>query len=150
MKVVHIHDCFKGDDQAYIYIWLSKSHKVVYVGMTNGFTGTIGRANGHFIRKGQLRSRFEDLRGYSINKVDDLVLLSFALPKKKIYTSVEKSYREAIEYLVQKKLLIERGKLAPTFDVISWVRSSPRTSNSEIVNIANQISQLFIDNYATL
>ncbi len=139
---------FNGSDQAYIYIWLSKKHKIVYVGMTNSYTGTIGRASGHFNRKGTLRKRFSEARGYEVNNVDDILLLSFPLPKTREFISVEKSYREAVEYLVQKELILLRGKLNPTFDVISWVRLSPRTGNSRIKRLAAEIVNSFETNYS--
>jgi hypothetical protein len=139
---------FNGADQAYIYIWLSKKHKIVYVGMTNSYTGTIGRAGAHFNRKGTLRKRFVETRGYEVNDVDDILLLSFPLPKTREFTSVEKSYREAVEYLVQKELILLRGKLNPTFDVISWVRLSPRTGNSRIKKLAASIVNSFEANYS--
>lgn len=130
-------------DCAYIYIWFSIQHKIVYVGMTNQRVGTIGRAAQHLDKNGTLRKRFEELLGYSINLSDDLILYSFILPKDKKFTTVEKSYREAVEYLVQKKLLELKTTLKYSFEVISWVRSNERTSNSEIINISNTIIQRF-------
>ncbi|MEQ8924448.1 MAG: GIY-YIG nuclease family protein [Fulvivirga sp.] len=150
MHETRVFNVFNGFDQAYIYIWISKTHKVVYVGMTNGYTGTIGRANGHFNRTGQLRKRFNQYRGYEVNEVDDMILLSFPLPKKKEYMSVERSYREAVEYLVQKELIQIRGILNPTFDVISWVRDSPRIGNAEVRKIATQIVSSFSLSYNRL
>ncbi|MFY0697658.1 MAG: GIY-YIG nuclease family protein [Balneola sp.] len=143
----YIHNIHNGVDTAYIYIWLSKKHKLVYVGMTNSFAGSIGRANGHFNRRGTLRKRFQQYKGYGIEKVDDLILLSFPLPKKKKYTTVETSYREAIEVIVQKELLKIRGTFNPTFDVISWVRDSSRTNNFEVKKLATQIVTLFKTGY---
>lgn len=143
----YIHNTFNGVETAYIYIWLSKKHQLVYVGMTNGYAGTIGRANGHFNRYGTMRKRFLELKGYNVEKVDDFLLLSFPLPKKKKYTSVERSYREAIENLIQKELLKIRGSFVPSFDVISWVRDSKRTNNLEVKSIAQNIVRLFSINY---
>ena len=90
---------------AYIYIWFSKKDKIVYVGMTNNRVGTLGRAAQHLDLKGTLRQRFEEVRGYSINQSEDLILFTFSLPIKKEFITVEKSYREAVEYLVQKNFL---------------------------------------------
>lgn len=142
-----INNCFDGHNQSFIYIWMSKTEQIVYVGMTNSFSGTIGRAGSHFSKQGSLRKRFLEKKGYYINVTDDLLLYSFPLPQKKIYTSKEKSYREAIEYNVQKKLIIKRTSVKPSFDVISWVRSSPRTSNFEVVKISNDIVTEFLMDY---
>jgi hypothetical protein len=150
MIKTYVYNCFIGGDQAYIYIWLSKKHKVVYVGMTNSYAGTIGRASGHFIQKGTFRCRFADHKGYGLENADDLVLLSFPLPKERVYYSVERSYREAIESIVQKELQTLRGKFNPTFDIVSRVRSSPRTTNSEVRRIAKEIVELFMVDYNTI
>ncbi|MEQ8683292.1 MAG: GIY-YIG nuclease family protein [Cyclobacteriaceae bacterium] len=150
MLETQVFNVFNGFGQAYIYIWISKKHKVVYVGMTNGFTGTIGRASGHFNRRGQFRKRFTQYRGYEINDVEDMVLLSFPLPKKQEFISVERSYREAVEYLVQKGLIQIRGTLNPNFDIISWVRDSPRVGNSEVRRLAREIIDTFSLKYDNL
>lgn len=148
MIKTYVENCFDGHNQAFIYIWVSKSEQVVYVGMTNSFNGTLGRAGSHFSKKGTLRKRFLEKKGYYINTTDDLVMYSFPLPQKTIFTNSEKSYREAVEYIVQKKLIINRAKVTPSFDIISWVRSSPRTSNLEVNIIANNIVSEFLHDYA--
>ncbi len=123
---------------------------MVYIGMTNGFTGTVGRANGHFKRGGTLRKQFLNHKGYDLNSVDDLVLLSFPLPQKAEYNTVERSYREAVEYLVQKDLQLKRGSVNPSFDVVSWVRNSPSTGNREVIRIAQDIVYNFLNSYNTI
>lgn len=151
MIISPIYNVFNGVDRAYIYIWLSKVHKVVYVGMTNTYSGTIGRADGHFRRNGTFRKRFLQARGYPIQMADDLILLSFQLPLKKEYISVERSYREAVEFLVHKELLLMRGNVSPTFDVVAWVRNVPhRTGNSEVQRLAKDIIDSFKVAYPTL
>lgn len=151
MITTYVYNIFNGVSQAYIYIWLSKQHKIIYVGMTNAYAGTIGRANGHFNERGTLRKRFLDSRGYDVEIVDDMILLSFPLPKKREFISEERSYREAVEYLVHKELLLKRGTVNPTFDLIAWVRDSPkRTQNSEIKRIAKTIVSQFLTEYNSL
>jgi hypothetical protein len=146
----YISNIFDGFNKAYIYIWLSKKHKAVYVGMTNSSSGTLGRAGSHISKRGTLRKRFLQKKGYSPNQVDDFILLTFILPQKQEFISTERSYREAVEYLVQKELLIIRGNLTPSFDVISWVRMSPRTGNSQVKKMANQIIDEFKTEYPSL
>lgn len=151
MIVSPVKNIFNGVGVAYIYIWLSKRHKVVYVGMTNRYSGTIGRADGHFNHGGTFRKRFLQARGYPIEQADDMVLLSFPLPRKSEYISVERSYREAVEFLVHKELLIIRGSLVPTFDVVAWVRDVPkRTGNTEVIGLAQNIIQSFTAAYPSL
>ena len=147
-KVDNIHN---GIDTAYIYSWLSKGYSVIYIGMTNNSCGPIGRAQGHFYASGTFRKRFLQERGIGIEKVLDMTLLSFPLPKKREYTGLESSYRESVEYLVMRELQIQRGTLVPSFDVVSWHDRVPRrTRNSEVKNLANFIVTDFIAAYPTL
>ena len=141
---------FVGSNSAYIYIWVSKTHRVIYVGMTNGRIGTLGRASQHLDNNGTLRTNFIDSLGYSIDLTDDFILLSFKLPVKKEFISLERSYREAVEFLVQKQLEILRGRFAPTFQVISRIRKSPRLGNAVVKKSARRIVEQFIDVYPTL
>lgn len=150
MIVTNISTIFKGSNSSYIYIWVSKKTKIVYVGMTNARIGTLGRAGQHLDSRGTLRTNFDRVKGYSIDYTSDLILLSYRLPQNKVFITVEKSYREGVEYLVQKELLKLRGILSPTFDIISWVRISPRINNGIVKKIADDIVVSFINVYPSL
>ena len=147
-RIYNIHN---GIDTSYIYIWVSKSYSVIYIGMTNNSSGPIGRAQGHFNSKGTFRKRFLQERGIGVESIKDMILLSFPLPKKMLYTTKESSYRESVEYLVMKELQIRRGILSPSYDIVSWHDRMPRrTSNSEVIKIANQIVSQFVSAYNSL
>lgn len=151
MIQTNIYNIHNGIGVAYIYIWISKNFAVVYVGMTNNSAGPIGRANGHFNSRGTFRKRFIEKKGIGIEKVEDMILLSFPLPTKRIYISEESSYRESVEYLVQKKLQMIRGSLLPSYDVVSWHDRFPRrTGNTEVNKIATTIVGEFKSIYSTL
>ena len=107
--------------------------------MTNHRVGTLGRAAQHLDIKGTFRQRFEEHNGCSINLSEDLILFSFTLPNDKKFHTVERSYREAVEYLVQKDLLVLKNKLKHPFEPVSWVRTNQRISNSEVKKIATEI-----------
>ena len=80
-----------------------------------------------------------------------MILLSFPLPKKQLYISEESSYRESVEYLVQKELQLLRGSLNPSYDIVSWHERFPRrTSNTEVKKIAFEIVNKFKDIYNSL
>src|SRR5690554_1395085 len=111
MIQTNVYNIHNGIGVAYIYIWVSKSYSILYVGMTNNSAGPIGRASGHFSSRGTFRKRFNEEKGIGVEKVEDMILLSFPLPKKQLFISVESSYRESVEYLVQKELQLLRGKL---------------------------------------
>ena len=143
-----ISSCFDGQSKAYIYIWFSKICKVAYVGETNNRYGSFGRAWQHLQTNGTLRSRFEERVGLSIEKADDLILVSFLLPNDREFIGVESSYREAVEYLVQIGLREKRGDLTPSFDLISRVRPNDRISDQAIKEIADNIVADFVSNYS--
>ncbi len=148
MIQTNVYNVHNGIDTAYIYIWLSKTHAVIYIGMTNNSSGPIGRAHGHFSAKGTFRKRFLQQAGIGVEKIQDMILLSFPLPQKRLYTSEESSYRESVEYLVQKELQLLRGRLTPSYDIVSWHDRFPRrTSNSEVKKVASNIVHLFQANY---
>ena len=147
-RIYNIHN---GVDTSYIYIWISKSYSVIYIGMTNNSSGPLGRAQGHFNAKGTFRKRFLQERGVGVERISDMILLSFPLPKKMLYTTQESSYRESVEYLVMKELQIIRGKLKPSYDIVSWHNRMPRrTSNSEVIKVANEIVNEFKMTYNSL
>ncbi|HAA13153.1 MAG TPA: hypothetical protein DCE41_16270 [Cytophagales bacterium] len=137
---------FIGFEQAYIYVWVSLEYKFMYVGMTNSRVGTLGRANQHLDMRGTLRERFLMEFGLDIDTVSDLRLYSFPLPKSYLFFSVESTYREAVEYLVQKQLLEMISQLSVKYSIISRVRSNERTRNSRIRNLANEIIIQLIKN----
>lgn len=151
MIQTNIYNVHNGIDTSYIYIWVSKSYSVLYIGMTNNSSGPIGRAQGHFNAKGTFRKRFLQTKGIGIEKALDMILLSFPLPQKREYLSEENSYRESVEYLVMKQLQLKRGILLPSYDIISWHDRFPRrTSNSEVKKIANDIVAEFSFAYGLL
>ncbi|WP_439484106.1 GIY-YIG nuclease family protein [Cyclobacterium plantarum] len=151
MIQTNIYNTHNGIGVAYIYIWVSKTFSILYVGMTNNSAGPIGRASGHFNSRGTFRKRFIEEKGIGIEKVEDMILLSFPLPKRQLFISVESSYRESVEYLVQKELQLLRGKLNPSYDVVSWHERFPRrTANSEVKEIASEIVASFESVYNVL
>lgn len=133
--------------RSYIYIWFSKEYGIAYVGQTNCKTGTLGRAADHVKKSGQLRAHFEDNTGLPLEKIEDLVCVSYTLPKSREFTSSESSYREAVEYLVQIGILNIRGRLSPPVRPISNVRYSERASLVSVKNCASKIISSFRSTY---
>ena len=142
-----IYSCFDGESKAYIYLWISKKYRVVYVGQTNDRKGTFGRAYSHLESNGTFRQRFEDKLGIKLEDAHDLILVSYLLPQTQDYIGTESSYREAIEYLVQNKLRDIRGSVEPRFDLISRVRYSDRISSIRLQLFADKIIENFRHNY---
>ncbi len=138
---------FNGLDRAYVYIWLSKSARAVYVGQTAGRTGSLGRGHAHFRTKGQLRQRLDQKLGVNPEDFDDFWLTSYLLPPTQEFIGPESSYREAVEYLVQYNLQQLRGSVRPGFRVISWVRSNDRTSDLGVQLLAQGIVADFLTSY---
>lgn len=144
-----IQSCFHGSGVAYVYALISKSERIVYVGQTAGAIGTLGRAVQHLERSGTFRRLVEEEIGTSVDSITDLVLLSFELPRQAEFVSVDSSYREAVEYLVQIELHKLRGTIHPSFKVISNVKSSDRETD-ETRAYAKHIASRIIDCYSRL
>lgn len=138
---------YKGNLEAYIYIWFSKMLHMVYVGETNNINGVIGRANQHVSREnGTLYNCFYN-EGYDIAELNDLLLLSFPLPREKKFRSEETAYRISVEYLVQKTLLRLRSCCKNPYRVISQVTTGPFIEQKRLIDIANKISNDFFEIY---
>lgn len=143
----NIADIFNGLNRSYIYIWLSKSAKAVYVGQTNDRTGSLGRGHRHFDINGQLRSRMYEKLDVIPEQFNDFVLISYLLPATQEFIGPETSYREAVEYLVQIQLHENRDRVVPFFRVISWVRSNDRTRDKTVQKLAQAIVDDFLTAY---
>lgn len=136
-------------DTAYVYIWVIKSCRVVYIGQTNCRYGVLGRAGQHVLPQGTLRQRLEEW-GYDLDDVDDPILLSFPLPREPQFVGIDSAYREAVEYHVQVKLQKERVKCAPPFCIISRVTCTYPTEYASLEMIADEIVSQFIEAYPLL
>lgn len=138
---------YKGKIEAYIYIWFSRSTKLVYVGETNNVHGVVGRANQHIDHTtGTLYQRVYD-KGYDLDKIDDFVLLSYPLPREKRYMSEETAYRISVEYLVQKNLIGNKINSMRKYTLISKVETGPYINLVCIQEIANNIVMDFLEAY---
>lgn len=138
---------YKGRLEAYIYIWFSKSTRLVYVGETNNVHGVVGRANQHVGHSsGTLYHRVYD-KGYDLDQIDDFILLSYPLPREKRYISEETAYRISVEYLVQKKLIENRINSPQSYTLISNVEVGPYTDLVSVQNIADNIVADFNEAY---
>ena len=138
---------YKGRLEAYIYIWFSKSTKLVYVGETNNIHGVIGRAYQHVDHSaGILYHRVYD-EGYDLDLIDDFVLLTYPLPREKRFISEETGYRISVEYLVQKKLIANKIKSTDNYKLISYVDVGPYTNIASIQAIAESIAIDFNEAY---
>jgi len=145
-----IQNIFDGYSKAYIYIWLSLRAQIIYIGMTNSITGTLGRAAQHVSANGTLRLNILKNIGTHMENYDDYILFSFLLPTQKEFISVERSYREGVEFLVQKQLRIANGQLPKSYSIVSRVRYSPRVENYIVKKLADEISTEFLRRYSDL
>lgn len=138
---------FKGNKEAYIYIWFSKKNRLVYVGETNNANGVLGRAIQHIQPgSGTLYTKLYE-KGFDLNEIDDFLLLSYPLPRQKRFLSEETSYRISVEYLVQKILIERRNEVANPFILLSQVTPGAFTGLAKIQHIAEEIVDDFLSIY---
>ena len=141
---------YNGSNQAYIYIWVSKSERLLYVGQTNDKLGTLGRGHSHVHSKGTLRIRCSERIGLDLEQIQDLYLFSYALPQMQEFISIESSYRLGVEYLVQTKLYEQRSVANPIFQIISNVCTTERVNSGLVKDLATSIVSDFIHSYSRL
>lgn len=145
--LTYIGNIFNGEPFAYIYIIFSKEHQFVYVGQTNQKYGTIGRLGEHIYTFGTLRERFREKIGLPLEQVKDLYLFSYCLGEEKMFTSLETTYREGLEYLVQCNLYYATENMENAFRIISNIRPNSTSSLSMIKSLATEITNVFISAY---
>jgi hypothetical protein len=136
--------------RAYLYIWISKCHSIAYVGQTNAEEGALGRSAQHVGMSGALRRSFEHETGLRLEEINDLLCISYSLPPSREFTSTESSYREAVEYLVQTRILDIRADLDPPIRPVSNVRYSERTALRSVRDSAEEIIASFKSTYSRI
>lgn len=138
---------YKGKKEAYIYIWFSKKYRFVYVGETNSIDGVLGRSLQHIKPgTGTLYKRLYE-KGFDLYEIDDLVLLSYPLPREKRFLSEETSYRISVEYLVQTILIERRKDISEPYSFLSNVVPGSFTGLAKIKHIAEEIANDFLAIY---
>jgi len=131
---------------AYIYIWISKQCQVAYVGQTHAKAGVVTRAAQHVRPNGTFRARLEDI-GIDWDTINDWRILTYELPSKQEFLSLESSYRLAVEYLVQIRLYQIQAKINPKLRIVSKVTYTVHAKKQSIINIADEIIVQFIEKY---
>lgn len=124
--------------RAYIYIWVSLRHRVVYVGETNCQNGVIGRANAHLMSEGTLRERLDE-NGFDLDEIDDFLLLSYSLPENALFSGKDRSGRDAVEYFVQVGIRDSQAQLGSYFEIVSRVRPSSFFDQEQAQCLADDI-----------
>lgn len=130
---------------AYVYIWFSIEQSLIYIGETNDRRGVLGRAYQHVNSKGTLRERVF-YHGYDLDVVSDFILLSYELPEHRDYTGIESAFRDAVEYLVQKKLKQSQATDAFVCPLcfLSRVKPTYPVSYAEPIQLAENIVSDFL------
>jgi hypothetical protein len=141
---------FNGSSQAYIYIWISKTERFIYVGQTNERFGTLGRCLSHIQPNGTLRMRCLERVGLELELINDLHLVSFLLPPTSDFISNNSSFRLAVEYLVQTGLHEAKKDVSPSFQIISNICTTSYVMNSTVIKVAKEIINDFKSVYSEI
>ena len=143
---IDIGNSFWGPPSSYIYLLYSKKYNIIYVGQTCEQNGALGRLCGHLANNGTFRSKVYET-GYNIDEISDLSLCVYRLPNVAYFSSAERTYREGVEFLVQKRLRDISGELSPYLKVVSWVKYNDSASLPEIKKVAKSVIEEFIGLY---
>jgi hypothetical protein len=101
--------------------------------------GVLSRLGSHIDAAGTFRKRLLQYLDAHVEDVEDLQVFAFALPSAAPFISVDETYREGVEYRVQKQLSSVCGDWKPYFRIISNVTAPITTDVQEVVNVAGQI-----------
>lgn len=135
--------CFRGLGKAYIYILYTKVFQRIYIGQTNERGGVIGRLSAHIGSKGTFRLRLQDT-GVDLDEVQDLNVFVFLLPEDPRFTSIDRTHREGIEFLTQKKLHGVCGDLTPRARIVSNITYQPSADFAMSQRISEEIVNSFM------
>ena len=130
---------FVGRDLPYIYILCSKSHHVLYVGQTNVRGGVLARLGAHLDTNGTFRARLLQTLDVAVEEITDLQVWAFALPSAPRFSSKDETYREGVEFRIQKRLQTLRAEWIPFFRIVSNVTAPVTTEFPEVQALATQI-----------
>jgi hypothetical protein len=154
-----ISNLFDGRCKSFIYFIYSKSHRVCYVGQTANDLGPIARLVQHFKgeekdnrEKGTFNKQLYNATGKSLFMINDLEFYFHLLPDERIFFSSETTYRNAVEYMVQSKLLTlvalePSPRSLPILNFISRVCPTSASNETKINLIADEIALNFVDNF---
>lgn len=138
---------FVGSGHGYIYILYSKTHHSLYVGQTNDQCGIVGRLHAHVNYNGTFRMRLLERGGINLDDVDDLHVFSYCLPRDPRYIGIDRTYREGVEYLVQKLLHTVRGRINPFMHIVSHVEYNDSAQLTFVRSIAQEIFDAFLNTF---
>lgn len=131
----------------YIYVLYSKTHHSLYVGQTNDKCGVVGRLNSHVNNKGTFRRRLLEREGINLDKVDDLQVFSYTLPLDARFVGIDRTFREGVEYLVQKSLHEVCGSINPFMRIVSHVEYNDSAQLTFVRYTAQEIFEAFLNTF---
>ena len=133
-----IGQAFAGRGTAYVYVLYSKEQHVLYVGQTHQRGGPLQRLGQHLGNFGTFRYRIYDHDGIELEDITDLALIALPLPDDPAYRSESPTYREGVEYLLQKRIESDGVTWKPYFYLVSEVEAVTTTTLREIQEIADR------------
>ncbi|MBK6709673.1 MAG: hypothetical protein IPG51_04920 [Chloroflexi bacterium] len=124
--LVSVHDCSIALNGAYIYVIYAPQFNCIYVGQTRGNYGAMGRLAQHisdsygntFKQKVQ---RYFDLEEPILGHLE---FAAYRLPERQEFLSAATDFREAIEYLIQKNLILMTSRIQMKVGCVSRVKSN--------------------------
>lgn len=129
-----------------IYFIFSKVHRYLYIGQTYDKGGVLSRLRHHLCDEDNssfLRRLEEDI-GEPRDSLRDLYVACYFL-KGKQFWSYETSYREGVEFCVQKLVYERQAGFSQCFKVISFVRTNKTSDFAFVQNEALQAVRVFQD-----
>lgn len=115
--------------------------KALYIGQTLSSLGPMGRLNQHLsdLNFNTFKQRLNTALNYQPNSLKKVHFAAFCLTSRAEFTSNARDYREAIEYLVQQKIINFITSNSIGIVVVSIVRSNNFISQPFVSHEGNEI-----------
>ena len=127
--------------RAFVYAIYVRNHRAMYIGQTRSRTGALGRLSFH-LSEGDgstVKTRIAKLFHFDEVILRDIRFAAFPLASLKVFSSDAQDYREAVEALIQQRLLENLTDGRYPVPVVSRIRHNDYMLDPSVIAEADRI-----------
>jgi hypothetical protein len=127
--------------RAFVYVIYVRNHRAMYIGQTRSRTGALGRLSFH-LSEGDgstIKTRIAKLFHFDEVILRGIRFAAFPLASLKVFSSDAQDYREAVEALIQQRLLEKLTDGQYPVPVVSRIRHNDYMVDESVVSEADRI-----------
>lgn len=143
MLAISVEDASIGASGPYVYGIYAPNFAVLYVGQTISHYGAMGRLAQHLSDtcSNTFRQRLCSSLGVEDPQLGAIEFVAVRLPPRKSFLARSSDYREAVEHLVNYKMIDHIGDNGLPVLLISRTRGNPYTSQTYIGDVADVVTK---------